>query len=244
VRQIPPRPCYDIRNTVNFFETVQSEGAILVKAIISLYIVVNPSGVSSIFLGLTKDLSPQVRMSIAFRACVGGALTLALFALAGSYVFGLLRVTGPAMQIAGGIFLFGVAFALARGKEQEFFGRLDQAKTEGSPKSLALYPLAIPMIAGPGTITVVLTLSSTVPSGDFTGSISLLMAIASVAALCFLSMMRILKLSQRAGPGLDLVAPRVMGLLLAVVAVQIVIEGVTAVIVNIVKVVVEANLLG
>ncbi|MEE8104338.1 MAG: MarC family protein [Planctomycetota bacterium] len=219
---------------MGFFDTVQSEGALVVKAIISLYIVVNPTGVSSIFLGLTKELPRTVRLSIAFRACVGGALTLALFAIAGGYVFKLLHVTGPAMQLAGGIFLFGVAFALARGKEQEFFGRLDQTQSEGSPKSLALYPLAIPMIAGPGSITVVLTLSSSLPAaGEFRGVVYLLLCIAAVAAFCFLSMMRILKLSQRTGPGLDLVAPRVMGLLLAVVAVQIIIEGITEIAVNI-----------
>ena len=57
---------------MGFFDTVQSEGALVVKAIISLYIVVNPTGVSSIFLGLTKELPRPVRLSIAFRACVGG----------------------------------------------------------------------------------------------------------------------------------------------------------------------------
>lgn len=206
-------------------ETIRVEIWGLIQSVLSLYIVVNPSGVSSVFLGLTKNVERPQRRWIAFRAAVTGAVILALFALAGTYLFQFFKITGATLQIAGGIFVFGFAFALARGKEQAFFGlHAEEAARAGAPKSVAYYPLAVPLIAGPASITVVMTLSA--KSNEAFSYVSLLLAIAIVAFFCLLSMLRILRLEARLGPALSLIAPRIMGLILAVIAVQFIIGGI------------------
>ncbi len=200
---------------------------ILVQTVLALYIVVNPSGVSSIFLGLTKELEPVERVGVALRAVLTGAVTLAAFAVAGSLLLKGLHVTQGALQIAGGIFVFGVAFALARGKEHEFFGSVNKAAEQGRPKAVAYYPLAVPLIAGPASITVVMSMSA--KSADFDAHVILLISIAAVCFLAFLSMMRIVRLRNKFGPGIELILPRIMGLVLAVIAIQILIDGVAGV---------------
>ncbi|MFQ5845219.1 MAG: MarC family protein [Planctomycetota bacterium] len=197
---------------------------VLVKSVLALYIVVNPSGVSSTFLGLTRSLPRAQRVRVAFRAVLTGGLILAAFALAGGKLFAVFKITGASLQIAGGILVFGFAYALVRGREHQFFGDPEQAAEEGSPGSVAYYPLAVPLIAGPASITVVTTLSAEAP--DPVDQALLLSAIGGVAFLCFLSMMRVLRLAERLGAALHLIAPRLMGLVLAVIAVQIVIGGV------------------
>jgi len=136
---------------------------VLIQSVLSLYIVVNPSGVASVFLGLTKNMSTAARYGVAIRAAIAGAVTLCAFALAGTYLFRLFKITGASLQIAGGIFVFGVAFALARGKESEFFGHLvtdTETDEEGEATHVAYYPLAVPMIASPAAITLIMTISA------------------------------------------------------------------------------------
>jgi len=208
-----------------WFENIlPDEVRLIVMATLAIYIVVNPSGVSSVFLGLTKRASAAERRSIAFRAAIGGGIILALFALAGAYMFRVFRITAASLQIAGGIFVFGVAFALARGKENEFFGVDEDDAEAATSRSVAYTPLAVPLIAGPASITVVMTLSAdaTTPLGRF----GLLAAIAVVALLCLLSMLRFLKIAETRGHGFGFVLPRIMGLVLAVIAVQFMIEGI------------------
>ena len=111
---------------MSFFEIVRAEAVLLIQSILALYIVVNPSGVASVFLGLTRGADMPLRRGIAFRAFLTGGLVLCTFAIAGSYLFSLFKITAASLQIVGGVFVFAVAFALARGKEGEFFGKLDE----------------------------------------------------------------------------------------------------------------------
>ncbi len=212
---------------MSFFEIVRAEAVLLIQSILALYIVVNPSGVASVFLGLTRDRDQAARRSIAFRAFLTGALVLCMFAIAGSFLFSLFKITAASLQIAGGVFVFGVAFALARGKEGEFFGGLDDADQDAAAGSVAYYPLAVPLIAGPASILVVMTLSAKA-TGPKAWTL-LLVAIGAVCFLCLLSMLRYVKLEQRLGRGLALILPRIMGLVLGVIAVQFIIEGIEAV---------------
>ena len=218
---------------MSFFEIVRAEAVLLIQSILALYIVVNPSGVASVFLGLTRDRDQAARRSIAFRAFLTGALVLCMFAIAGSFLFSLFKITAASLQIAGGVFVFGVAFALARGKEGEFFGGLDEADQDAAAGSVAYYPLAVPLIAGPASILVVMTLSAKAVGPK--AWVMLVVAIAAVCFLCLLSMLRYVKLEERLGRGLALIMPRIMGLVLAVIAVQFIIEGIEAVLPRLVE---------
>ena len=204
---------------------------VLIQSILSLYIVVNPAGVASVFIGLTDGMPTAKRYGVAIRAAIAGAITLCAFALVGTYLFRLFKITGAALQIAGGIFVFGVAFALARGKEAEFFGKLEQEADEEGGTHIAYYPLAIPMIASPAAITLVMTISAA--ATDAKSRANLLISILSVVGLCLLSMLRYVKLSTKSR-GFSQILPRIMGLILAVIAVQFIIQGITDVVPGIV----------
>jgi multiple antibiotic resistance protein len=215
-------------------------GGFAVKAFLSLYIVVNPTTVSSVFLGITRQATEAERRKIAFLAALTGGITLCAFALVGTLLFQIFRITGAALQIAGGIIVFNLAYALVRGRESEFFGTVgDDAANAGVHRSVAFTPLAVPLIAGPASITVVMTVSAQA-TGTITEVTSLdrfkvvqlwllLGVIGVVSVLCFFSMLRVLRLQERLGPGLSLIAPRIMGLILAIIAVQFVTQGVQAI---------------
>lgn len=194
------------------------------QAVLGLYIVINPPGIASVFLSVTRNASPADKRGIAMRAAIVGAILLALFAVAGTYILQATKITGPTLQIAGGIFLFGLAYAMARGKEREFFGQVEEHHDDRARRSVAYSPLAVPMIAGPGSITVVMTLSAQA-QGKF-GLFILLGAIAAVSVYCFLSMLRLVSLERRFGTSIGLILPRIMGLLLAVIAVQFIVQGI------------------
>jgi multiple antibiotic resistance protein len=202
-------------------QTVQT----LLMTVLGLLIVLNPSGLSSVFLSLTRGLDRAERRWIALRAVIVGGLVLTLFAVTGTLIFELTRITGAGLQIAGGIFIFGLAFALARGKEHEFFGHLDNADSRASAKSIAYTPLAIPMIAGPASITVVVTASAKA-SNDPYARAALLVSIGLACVYCLLSMWRWVARVEKWGPGITQVAPRIMALVLAVIAVQFIIDGI------------------
>jgi len=198
-----------------------------IQSALALLIVINPRAVASVFIGVTDGMDRAKQRSVAFRAALVGGIILVLFALVGTYVFQVLKITGAALQIAGGIIVFGLAFALVRGREKEFFGDVGSEAKEKSPGSVALYPLAVPLIAGPASITVVMTLSA--KSDLLLDRTILLATIGGVVAWTFLSMGRTLKLIDKFGPGVSLIMPRVMALILAVIAVQFIIEGIAQV---------------
>ena len=211
-----------------------------VQAFLSLYIVVNPTTVSSVFLGITRQATPQDRRKIAFLASLTGGIVLAAFALAGTFLFNVFKITGAALELAGGIIVFNLAYALVRGREHEFFGNVGESAAEaGVHRSVAYTPLGVPLIAGPASITVVMTLSAkaTGPVTEITDlsrfatmRLWILLAVIGVVALrCFLSMVKVLRLEDRFGPGLSLIMPRIMGLVLAVISVQFVVHGLTAI---------------
>ncbi len=211
-----------------------------VQAFLSLYIVVNPTTVSSVFLGVTKQASAAERRKIALLASLTGGIVLAAFALAGTFLFQVFKITGAALEIAGGIIVFNLAYALVRGREHEFFGKVgEEAAGAGVHKSVAYTPLAVPLIAGPASITVVMTLSAkaTGPLTDVTDfsrfkamQLWILLGVIGLVALrCFFSMLKVLRLEDRFGPGFSLILPRIMGLVLAVIAIQFVVHGMTGI---------------
>jgi multiple antibiotic resistance protein len=207
-----------------------------VQALLSLYIVVNPTTVSSVFLGITKQATPAERRKIAFLASLTGGIVLAAFALAGTFLFQIFKINSAALELAGGIIVFNLAYSLVRGQEHEFFGKVgEEAAQSGARKSVAYAPLGVPLIAGPASITVVMTLSAKAAGPataltDFTRftrtSLWILLGVIAIVCLrCFFSMLRVLRLADRFGPGVSLILPRIMGLILAVISVQFVVHG-------------------
>jgi multiple antibiotic resistance protein len=189
----------------------------------SVLAIVDPIAVIPTYLVITSGETPDERARTAGRACLAAAILLSVFAASGRYIFQLFGITLPAFRIAGGFILWLVAMDMLRGQRttQETPAEI----VEGQEKDdVAITPLAVPMLAGPGAISTVMVLAGQArgPSQNIVvyGSI----ALTSIA--CWLSLRLGDRLMARLGRTGIRIVTRLMGLLLAAVAVQFVITGV------------------
>jgi multiple antibiotic resistance protein len=189
----------------------------------SLLFIVDPIAVIPTYLVITQDQTAQQRARTARRACVAAALLLAVFALAGQVIFELFGITLAAFRIAGGCILGLVAMDMLRSKRTTQESPAEIA--EGQEKDdVAVTPLAMPMLAGPGAISTVMVLSGQAKGPEQT--MTVYSAIAATAFVCWVVLSLAQRLSARMGrTGIQIVT-RIMGLMLAAVAAQFVITGV------------------
>jgi multiple antibiotic resistance protein len=189
----------------------------------SVLFIVDPIAVIPTYLVITGDQPPERRARTAARACVAAAILLAVFAAAGRYIFELFGITLPAFRIAGGFILWLVAMDMLRGQRttQETPAEI----VEGQEKDdVALTPLAVPMLAGPGAISTVMVLAG--QARGMAQSIVVYGSIVLTAVACWMSLRLGDRLMARFGRTGIRIVTRLMGLLLAAVAVQFVITGV------------------
>ena len=189
----------------------------------SVLFIVDPIAVIPTYLVITQRETPEQRARTAYRACVAAGLILIGFALGGKLIFQLFGITLPAFRIAGGLILWLVAMDMLRAQRstQESAPEI----TEGREKEdVALTPLAMPMLAGPGAISTVMVLAgqarAPMQAAAVYGSILL------TAFVSFISLRLGERLVQLLGQTGIRVLTRIMGLLLAAIAVQFVITGV------------------
>jgi multiple antibiotic resistance protein len=189
----------------------------------SVLFIVDPIAVVPTYLVITQGQSVAQRRTTASRACIAATVLLVTFAAAGRGIFELFGITMPAFRIAGGLILWVVAMDMLHGSRSTQEGSAEI--TEGRAKEdVALTPLAMPMLAGPGAISTVMVLSGQAQTK--------LQTVAVYAAILLTSIVAWITL--RIGEGLIVkmgrtgirVMTRIMGLLLAAIAVQFVITGV------------------
>jgi multiple antibiotic resistance protein len=197
----------------------------LVSALVTLVVVVDPVGLVPTFLAVTHGLPQQARRRIAVRASIIAAAILAGTALLGDWLLRQLGITLPAFRIAGGLLLFAVASEMVFGVRTERQSKQAEDALEEHLRNVAAFPLAIPLMAGPGAITATLLLA-----GQASGKpISLAILIAVVVAVCVLCLGVFLlanKVDRLLGVTGNVVSSRLLGVLLAALAVQYVIDGV------------------
>jgi multiple antibiotic resistance protein len=200
---------------------------LFVSALVTMLVVVDPIGLVPIFLSLTAKQSNEVRRRIALRASIiaGGVLTG--FALIGQWLLIALSVTLPAFRIAGGLLLFAVAFDMVLGWRSEREGAQAEQAREEHARHIAAFPLAIPLMAGPGAVTATLLLAGRGGSNPVQLGL-LLVVIATSIAACYLAFRFSLKIDRVLGVTGNIVLSRLLGILLAALAVQFVIDGVRA----------------
>ncbi len=197
--------------------------AAIITAFITLFVIIDPIGLAPLFVALTKGEDPARRRGIAIRATVIAGGLLVLFGLFGEAVLGFAGISMPAFRIAGGILLFLTALDMLF--ERRSKRRKGQANSENDP---SVFPLATPLIAGPGSIATMILLTGEA-GGDWAliGAVMLvLLAVLLLVLLFFLSA----GLLERAlgGTGTNVVS-RLLGMLLAALSVQFVIDGITAI---------------
>ncbi len=189
----------------------------------SVLFIVDPIAVIPTYLVITRDETPLRRRRTARRACVAAALLLIAFGLAGKFIFEILGITMPAFRIAGGAILWIVAMDMLQAKRstQESTPEIEEGRAK---EDVALTPLAMPMLAGPGAISTIMVLAGqarTLPQ-----SIVVYLSIVLTAAVCWLTLRIGERLMTRMGQTGIRVMTRIMGLLLAALAAQFVLTGV------------------
>jgi len=197
----------------------------LISAFITLFVVIDPPGLGPIFIGLTKGLPAAVKRKIGWEASI-----IAFFVLAGSALFGdtLLEKLGislSAFRIAGGLLLFAIAFEMVFERRVE--RKADQSGDAGGAASIAAFPLAIPLMAGPGAITAMVLLAGRM-NGDWRGLSLLMVILAIILGSCVLLFRLSTQLERLLGPQGQTVLGRLLGVLLAALAVQYVADGILA----------------
>ncbi|WP_289041537.1 MarC family protein [uncultured Aliiroseovarius sp.] len=195
---------------------------VFIPAFVTLFVVMDPIGILPLFIALTQGKTAQERRSIALRACLIAGVLLVLFAFLGENVLGSLGISMPAFRISGGILLLLLALDMLF--ERRTQRRKDQSE-EGveSEDDPSVFPLAMPLLAGPGSIATMILLSG---QGDgFSGVTLALIAMTLVLLITFL-MFNIASLLEHMlrETGIKIVT-RVLGMLLAALAVQFILDG-------------------
>ncbi|MBM4293666.1 MAG: NAAT family transporter [Deltaproteobacteria bacterium] len=199
---------------------------LFITSLISLFVVIDPPGNVLPFLALAVGLSPRESRDLALRGCVFAFLILVSFIVLGRLILSFFGISLPAFQIAGGLILFRIAFDMLEGRGH--FQRLDTSSSlrAADYRDIALTPLAIPLLSGPGAISTILVLTSrartTLEDGLVLAAIALVMAATYLVFRFADGILRHLKES-----GIRLFT-RLMGLILAALAVQFVLAGVRA----------------
>jgi len=199
----------------------------LASALVTLFVVVDPIGLVPSFLTVTEKVSASARQRIAVRAVLIAGITLTAFALVGNWFLGKLGITLPAFHIAGGLLLFMVAFEMVLGQRTERETTNAEQATEKHVRHIAAFPLAVPLIAGPGAITATLLLAGQAELQSLR-VVLLLAVIAIVLGLCLAVFKLANSIHRLLGTTTTIVLSRLLGVVLAALAVQYVIDGIRA----------------
>jgi multiple antibiotic resistance protein len=190
----------------------------------SLFVIVDPFATVPAFLAMTPTDSPQQRIRMARLACCVMAGVLIAFAVAGKYIFKFLGITLPAFQIAASIVLLLVALDMLRAQRSRVQETREETAAGAEKTDIAVAPLAIPMLAGPGAISTAILLHN--QAANFSQQAALYVCIIAVSIASYL----ILRISATGARWLSPIAMnitvRIMGLLLAAVAVQFMLNAI------------------
>ena len=197
----------------------------LKTALVTLLVTLDPPGLAPLFIGLTLGMTRAGKREVALRASVIAFVILAAFALGGRFVLEALGVTIPAFRIAGGLLLFYIAFDMVFALKAERRAEIvTDAMAIDHIRNVAAFPLAIPLMAGPGSITATMLLADRA-NGDWLTLAGLLAIIAAAMAVGYLAFLAAERLSGLLGTTGNIVATRMLGVVLAALAVQFAIDG-------------------
>jgi len=194
----------------------------------TLFVTIDPAGLLPIFLAVTAGMKASERRSVAVNSIIIAFVLLIIFALAGSTILDTLGITIHAFKIAGGLMLFYIAFEMIFEKRQARHEKSSQtALTKDDISNIAVFPMAIPMIAGPGAISATILLAENFGE-TWSGFGILVLLIASVMALLLATFLLADYIDKAIGTTGRNILSRLMGVLLAALSVQFVADGVTA----------------
>nr|WP_319387471.1 MarC family protein [uncultured Roseibium sp.] len=202
-----------------------------INAFAMLFVTIDPVGLAPMFLAVTAGMSAADRRKVAVRATATAAGILLIFYASGQTVLNVLGISVSAFRVAGGILLFLIAIEMVFGKRQERKAETAEKAVEsqghhGTVNEVAIFPLAIPLISGPATISAIILLSSQAP--DPVAYAGLGGVIAVILLSCLGAFLLADRLERLLGETAQLVITRLLGVLLAALSVQFVADGVLA----------------
>lgn len=199
---------------------------IFISSFITFFVVIDPVGVAAIYLGMIGRQGVQDPARLASRASLIGFSLMFLFALVGKSFIEAIGITLPAFRVAGGLLLFYLSFRMVMGHHETDMNNASAA-SQKDLRDLAVFPLAIPLLAGPGGLTVSILMMDRA-AGDDGAKIAVIAALASVGVLAWLSLLSAHRLQKLLGQnGIDILA-RVLGVILSAMSVQFVADGARA----------------
>lgn len=197
---------------------------LFISAFVTLFVVIDPPGCAPIYAGLTKGASPVQARSMALRATAIASAILLVFALFGQELLGALHIELNSFRIAGGLMLFFIAFDMVFEKRtQRREERAEKIAATPEIEDVSVFPMAMPMLAGPGAIAAVMLLMN--EADDWAEMSEVLLALGAVMAITAAALVAAGPLIRLLGDKVEAVITRLLGVLLAALAAQYVIDG-------------------
>jgi len=197
----------------------------LISALVTLLVVVDPVGLVPAFLAVTHERPDAFRRQVALRACLIAGANLVGAALIGDWLLRQLGITLPAFRVAGGLLLFAVAFEMVLGLRARHEAKDAEQAIEEHSQDIAAFPLAIPLMAGPGAITATILLAGQAAYRPAWLAV-LLAVVVVVMAACLAAFLAAGRIGKLLGVTGSVVLSRLLGVLLAALAVQYVVDGI------------------
>jgi multiple antibiotic resistance protein len=193
----------------------------LIAAFTTLFIIIDPMGLSPIFLALTSGMTTSQRRIIAVRACLIGAVLMLGFLFLGEALLGFIGISMSAFRIAGGVLLFLTALEMLFQKRQ--VRREDNAAEVHQADDPSVFPLAMPLIVGPGAITTIILLAGQAEgAADMAAIAAVMFAVLLTVLLAFIVAPVLERLLGKTGLN---ILTRLLGMLLAALAIQFILDG-------------------
>lgn len=200
----------------------------LLSAATTILVIIDPPGLAAIFLAVTEGMNREQRQQVAIRASIIAFLILAATAIGGAKLLQALGISLPAFRIAGGLLLFAIAFEMIF---QLRSGRKKQQATEAitidNVRNIAAFPLAIPIMAGPGAMTAIILLAGRTDRDPVLLGFLIVVLLAAIL-VCLSALLLAAPIARLLGVTGNVVLSRLLGVILAALAVQFVVDGVLA----------------
>jgi multiple antibiotic resistance protein len=197
-------------------------------AFTSLFTMMNPLGIIPVYITLTSHLGPKAAKRVAYKAVVTGMITLILFAIAGKFIFDFFAITIHSLRVVGGIIFFIAGYDMLQARLNRTRSREDEHFEDS--KDVAISPLGIPLISGPGAITVSIVLYN--DASDWSFKVVLLAVILVLMFIMLISLLGGRQVMKFLGENGNKVLMRIMGLIVMVIAVEFMIGGLTPIVRN------------
>ncbi|OWY17375.1 MULTISPECIES: MarC family protein [Thioclava] len=199
-------------------------GAEYITAFVTLFVIIDPIGLAPVFIALTLGESHRARLRIALRALIIAAVLLTLFGIFGDKILAGIGISMPAFRIAGGVLLFLTALDMLferRTKRREAQGEEHEADPETDP---SVFPLATPLLAGPGAMATMILLAGR-EGGDWLHVVVIIAMMLLVLCCVFVMFLLATPIERALGRTGTMVVTRLLGMLLAALAIQFILDG-------------------